>query len=789
MPSPKEKPRGAKTKKSGGKAAARSQPAISAKQAAKLLKDKYVQQLDRRQPGAESAETQAVEQVEGAGSWAVDELLTHERPRSSRQPEQKIKERPQDGPEPTGPSDAPPTAPETSSPPARETAASPRQRPGPTPKEKAAQVRGVQPQTAAAPAEPSAPPTSTGPADVPARTMRIKERPAVRLKEQRSRTAAPSIKEKPSSLSNPSIPSIKSIESIPSSKERPVQPAAARTSTLAASHPSIGPRSAPKTDSAPAASRPGMGLRSTPKTGSATAAPAGRASAGTPRAPAAPGGGARFKREAQQQVFSKARRGLARQPGSSVPQKAASAVNSARSTGEKPLLRARASAKGSAPQIRGAVYRKGISGPKAARAPVKSAVTRSVRGIRQSAQRRMTQRAIQQAGRAAKTSAAVLKKAVVAVAKAASSLGSALAGIVGGGILLLAMVVVIVVAAVATSPFGLFFAQEPNAPDTVSAAQAVGTVNMAYNSRLELLQAGDYDTITLDGQAPDWPEVLAVFAVKTAGADVGGLDVATLDADRVNRLTAVFWDMTAVTVTEETIEHEDSDPDDDTDDSWTEKILHITITPQTADDMRITYAFTEYQNSALDELLSDRAALASLAGSLAITSADVREVLAALPADLEQARKDTVQTALQLVGKVNYFWGGKSRAIGWDSRWGQLTKVWAASSSSTGTYRPFGLDCSGFVDWVFNNSLGYIIGHGGGVIMQHRYCTNITQAEAQPGDLAFYPDDSHIGIVVGRNEAGKLLVCHCASGQNNVVITEFSASGFTAVGRPDIFDP
>ncbi len=109
---------------------------------------------------------------------------------------------------------------------------------------------------------------------------------------------------------------------------------------------------------------------------------------------------------------------------------------------------------------------------------------------------------------------------------------------------------------------------------------------MAYNSRLELLQAGDYDTITLDGQAPDWPEVLAVFAVKTAGADVGGLDVATLDADRVNRLTAVFWDMTAVTVTEETIEHEDSDPDDDTDDSWTEKILHITIIPQTADDMR-----------------------------------------------------------------------------------------------------------------------------------------------------------------------------------------------------------
>ena len=76
---------------------------------------------------------------------------------------------------------------------------------------------------------------------------------------------------------------------------------------------------------------------------------------------------------------------------------------------------------------------------------------------------------------------------------------------------------------------------------------------------------------------------------------------------------------------------------------------------KTAEDMKTAYGFTAYQISALDELLADRAALSSLAGSLAITNADVREVLAALPADLEQARRDTVQTALQLVGKVNYF--------------------------------------------------------------------------------------------------------------------------------------
>ena len=585
--------------------------------------------------------------------------------------------------------------------------------------------------------------------------MRIKERPAVRLKEQRTGTAAPSIKEKPSSLSNQSIPSIKSIRSIPPSNGRP----AAGPSTY------------------PTGKQLGAGPRSIRRSVSTAAKPAS--------SPAAPGSSARLKREARRQTVGKPRQGLSQQPGPSAQGKTPGALNSVRSTGRDILPRTRASAKGSTPKIRGAVYRKGVSAPKAARAPIKSAVSRPVRGLRQNAQRRMTQQAVQQAGKAAKTSAVVLKKAAVAVTKAASALVSALASIIGGSILLLALVVVVVIAAIANSPFGLFFAQEPNAPGAVSVAQAVGTVNMAYNSRLELLQAGDYDTITLDGQAPDWADVLAVFAVKTAGADVDGLDVATLDSDRVNKLTAVFWDMTGIAVSEDTIDH----PASGDTEAWTEKVLHITITPRTADDMRVSYAFSDYQNSALDELLSDRAALTSLAGSLAITSADVREVLDALPDGLDPARREAVQTALQLVGKVNYFWGGKSRAIGWDSRWGQLTKVWAAGSSSTGTYRPFGLDCSGFVDWIFNNSQGYIIGHGGGVIMQHRYCTNISQTEAQPGDLAFYPDDSHIGIIVGRNEAGKLLVCHCASGQNNVVVTEFGASGFTVVGRPDIFGP
>lgn len=408
------------------------------------------------------------------------------------------------------------------------------------------------------------------------------------------------------------------------------------------------------------------------------------------------------------------------------------------------------------------------------------AFQKPAQAARQSAQRRL----LQQTARATKGAAELGRRLTAAVVRAVAAMMGSLIGLAGGAVVLIVLVVVVLIAAIASSPFGIFFTNEPSAPEAVSVSQAVAAVNVEYNAKLEALQAGNYDDIVIHGQGPDWAEVLAVFAVHTAGKDTG-VDVATLDQDRVDRLKAVFWDMTEIASKVETIDH----PGENGGEGWTESNLHITITPKTADEMRTIYAFTQEQNSALTELLSDRAALASLAGSLTITSADLLEVLRALPTDLDQARKEAVETALSLVGKVGYFWGGKSLVIGWDSRWGTLREVTAAGSSTTGTYRPYGLDCSGMMDWIFYNITdgAYILGRGGGATAQHSYCTPVSQADAQPGDLAFYLDDSHVGIVVGRREDGKLLICHCSSGQNNVVVTEFAASGFTALGRPDIF--
>lgn len=160
------------------------------------------------------------------------------------------------------------------------------------------------------------------------------------------------------------------------------------------------------------------------------------------------------------------------------------------------------------------------------------------------------------------------------------------------------------------------------------------------------------------------------------------------------------------------------------------------------------------------------------------------EVWERLPDDLSMERRMLVTYALALVDKVDYFWGGKSLVLGWDGRWGELTEVTAEGSDTTGTEQPYGLDCSGFVDWAFYNASGgeYVIGQGGGAMEQHANCVDIEWDEVQPGDLLFYPEDEHVGIAAGRDWLGRLLVVHCASGTDGVAISH--RTGFETAARP-----
>ena len=417
-------------------------------------------------------------------------------------------------------------------------------------------------------------------------------------------------------------------------------------------------------------------------------------------------------------------------------------------------------------------------------APNNAIITHRARAAQRKAQRAMLQDSVKNGGNAAKKLGGTAVQAIKAVGRGVASAVSSLLTAGGGAVVLVLLLTVILVAAIVASPFGILFSNESREAGVVPLSAAVAQVNYDFNERLEALQtADDYDSISVTGQPADWIEVLAVFAVKVAGSnDADAADVATMDADRIARLKAVFWDMTAIKTEVETINHPGSG-----DDGWTERNLYITITAKTAEEMKTEYHFNRNQIAALDELLEQRGLLLELLEDVYSVSGDTAALIRSLPEDLSPEREAVVRTACSLVGKVNYFWGGKSLVIGWDARWGELRQVTAAGSSTTGTYRPYGLDCSGFVDWVFYNATGgdYIIGHGGGAMMQHTYCTPILWEDAQPGDLVFYPEDNHVGMVGGWDEDGNILIIHCASGYNNVVIT--GKEGFTSVGRPDYY--
>lgn len=139
-------------------------------------------------------------------------------------------------------------------------------------------------------------------------------------------------------------------------------------------------------------------------------------------------------------------------------------------------------------------------------------------------------------------------------------------------------------------------------------------------------------------------------------------------------------------------------------------------------------------------------------------------------------RQELIDTGYQLLGKVPYFWGGKSPA-GWNDQWGVNTLVSAPGSPTSGTMRPFGLDCSGYVDWVFKTAnVTNALGGDTSYIWNQSY--PVSRYELKPGDLVFElypgtPGSNHVGIYVNTLN-GVNYYLHCASGKNNVVYDSYS---------------
>ena len=414
---------------------------------------------------------------------------------------------------------------------------------------------------------------------------------------------------------------------------------------------------------------------------------------------------------------------------------------------------------------------------KASAAPPKQAATVIRKGqvLRDTAIK--TAKAAKEAGKK------VLRAIVAAAEKLAAAIGA------GGAAAVSVVVVILLVGMLFASPLGILFAGEDTGTE-IKIPDAVATLNGEFTDEIyRIMEDHPYDELDMQegmeaAMLQNWRNVLAVYAVKVSTDEEHGLDVMTMDEEKLQLLREIFFDANKL-VYELTTSIVDGAQ---------KTILHISLQIKDAMQMADEYGFTDQQREMLEELLKpdyDDIFLSLIGnyqpGGTPIGPVDISDIQGTLPDDLDPLRETIVLTAYQLLGKVTYFWGGKSLVLGWDSRWGTPTTVTAPGSGSTGKVLPFGLDCSGFVDWTFYNATSgaYLPGRGGGAASQHGYCTNVSWSDTLPGDLVFYADDSHVGIVCGYDSVGNILVIHCSGGQNGVVVT--GREGFAVAARPDLF--
>ena len=164
--------------------------------------------------------------------------------------------------------------------------------------------------------------------------------------------------------------------------------------------------------------------------------------------------------------------------------------------------------------------------------------------------------------------------------------------------------------------------------------------------------------------------------------------------------------------------------------------------------------------------------------------------------NVSEDRVDVIAAAYSLVGKVGYFWGGKSTVIGNDPSWGTVEKVSAEGSRSSGTLRAYGLDCSGFVTWAVINGYqdqGMQEVVGDGTSDQWEKASVVSEADAQPGDLVFQrgPEsgsDNHVGILCGKTDSGDWIAVHCSSSKNGVTVGEAYSASFRYIRQPSFYD-
>ena len=217
----------------------------------------------------------------------------------------------------------------------------------------------------------------------------------------------------------------------------------------------------------------------------------------------------------------------------------------------------------------------------------------------------------------AKATAAGIKTAVKATAAAVKAiiaetkaLTAAIAA--GGWVAVVIILVICVIGLIVGSCFGIFFSGEDSGTGQTM-RQAVQEINADYQSQIDTARANlTYDKLEMSGSRAVWPEVLAVYAVKTTTDPDDPQEVATVDDSKKAILKDIFWQMNEISSrTESKTEEVITETDDghgnivETTTTVTHTYLYITVSHKTVEEMADNFNFTADQRQQLSELLAE----------------------------------------------------------------------------------------------------------------------------------------------------------------------------------------
>ena len=376
---------------------------------------------------------------------------------------------------------------------------------------------------------------------------------------------------------------------------------------------------------------------------------------------------------------------------------------------------------------------------------------------------------------AAKATVTGVKAAVKVTATAIKATIAAMKGLIaaiaaGGWIAVLVIVIICLIGLLIGSCFGIFFSGEDSGSG-YTVQNVVQEINDDYQQQIDTTKANlSHDVLEMSGSRAVWPEVLAVYAVKTTTDPDNPQEVATMDDSKKAILTDIFWEMNQISSRTETrTETVITETDDgngnivETETTVTQTYLYITVSHKTAEEMAEQYGFDEEQKEQLAELLAE----------------ENRSLWSAVLYGIYTEDGAIVSVALSQVGNVGgepyWSWYGFSGRVEW---------------------------CACFVSWCANEC-GYI---DTGVIPKYAGCVNGVQwfkdrgqwmdgsAEPAPGMIIFFDWDDengqdglsdHTGIVE-KVENGRVYTIEGNSGdsvrQNSYPVGHYEVLGY---GCPD----